>query len=772
MNKLIIALIGNPNAGKTTLFNQLTGNRQRVGNWAGVTVERKEGDIQVGRRHITLIDLPGTYSLATPHAQTSPDEGIARDYLLARQADRLINVIDAANLERNLYLTLQLLELRIPCVLALNMLDIARRQRIFVDPAALSRRLGCPVIPLVADIGQGIAELKQAIVRPIGHPPPPPVEYPPAILAAAAVLASHPDSCAAGQPEPRTALHRLEQGENTGLRPDAAPRREERVRTELADGLSEDPALVIADCRYRAIDDICQSVASGRGETCLLTRRLDALALNRWLGIPCFLLVMYLMFVLAINVGGAFKPLFELGSAALFIDGVQWLGHLLHVPDRLTRLLAQGVGCGIGTLLPLIPQIGLMYLFLSLLEDTGYMARAAFVMDRLMRALGLPGKSFVPLIIGFGCNVPAVMATRTLDTARERLITMMMAPFMSCGARLAIFAVFAAAFFEHHGAALVFSLYLLGIATAVLTGLLLKATLLRGEAPPFIMELPTYHLPRLTNLLPQTWQRLKTFLLRAGKVIIAAGVMIGLLSGFTLRGAATDAIEQSALASVGRTLTPLLSPLGVRGDNWQATVGLMSGVLAKEVVIGALNQLYGAQAPAGAAFDPGQFDLTRRLGEALTETGRQLHALAVPTWLVNPIGASRGDAELTPGAMVALGEKFGGASAAYGYLIFVLLYMPCISVMGAIARESNRKWMLLSIVWSISIAYSLSALFYQAAILPEQPWTSSMAILLIMTVNGLMILTLYLLGRRLRDKATAAPACRPSSRMTCHQGGE
>ncbi|WP_213993278.1 Fe(2+) transporter permease subunit FeoB [Sodalis sp. dw_96] len=773
MNKLTIGLIGNPNAGKTTLFNQLTGSRQRVGNWAGVTVERMEGEFIVDGQQVQLIDLPGTYSLTTLSAQTSLDEQIACHFILGREADLLINVLDASNLERNLYLTLQILESGMPCILALNMLDIARSQRVHIDIHALSRRLGCPVVQLVSTRGTGIDALKKAITGAVNLTPPLPVVYPAAITEALDLLIPRLPASADRDPRYWLALQILEGDIHCCARAGVNRHHLEIIRDELDLSLGDEPALIIADARYGEIGRICQSVSRGhQAEADRGSHRLDGLALNRWLGIPFFFLVMYLMFFMAINVGGAFKPFFELGSAALFIDGAQWLGHTLDFPYWLTRLLAQGIGCGINTLLPLIPQIGMMYLFLSFLEETGYMARAAFVMDRMMLALGLPGKSFVPLIVGFGCNVPAVMAARTLDGHRERLMTIMMAPFMSCGARLAIFAVFAAAFFGQHGTLAVFSLYLLGIAVAILTGLMLKLTIMRGEATPFIMELPVYHVPHIKSLLTQTWQRLKMFLLGAGKVIIAAGIFIGMLSSFTLRGTAADTINSSALASLGKSMTPILAPMGVAPDNWQATVGLMSGVLAKEVVVGTLNQLYTAENMAEASFDADEYDLLALLTGAVTQTRQQLLETLSLSTLSNPIEASKGDGEMSGGAMGIMSEKFGGAVAAYSYLIFVLLYVPCVSVMGAISRESNRGWMSLSVFWGINVAYSLATLFYQGATFAAHPAQSMMAILLVLTANALFIFALYLLRHRF---ALSLARTEPDRRHTasgqcCHQG--
>ncbi|MEG1210548.1 MAG: Fe(2+) transporter permease subunit FeoB, partial [Leclercia sp.] len=477
MKKLTIGLIGNPNSGKTTLFNQLTGARQRVGNWAGVTVERKEGQFATTDNQVTLVDLPGTYSLTTISSQTSLDEQIACHYILSGDADLLINVVDASNLERNLYLTLQLLELGIPCVVALNMLDIAEKQQIRIDIDALSTRLGCPVVPLVSTRGRGIESLKLAIDRHSTNTSVELVHYAQPLLREAGILAQEMMHTLPLKQRHWLGLQMLE-GDiySRAYAGDAAQHLDAslaRLNVEL-----DDPALHIADARYQSIAAICDVVSNAlTAEPSRFTRAVDTVILNRFLGLPVFLLVMYVMFLLAINIGGALQPLFDVGSVAIFIHGIQWLGYTLHLPEWLTIFLAQGLGGGINTVLPLVPQIGMMYLFLSFLEDSGYMARAAFVMDRLMQALGLPGKSFVPLIVGFGCNVPSVMGARTLDAPRERLMTIMMAPFMSCGARLAIFAVFAAAFFGQQGALAVFSLYVLGIVMAILTGLMLKHTI-------------------------------------------------------------------------------------------------------------------------------------------------------------------------------------------------------------------------------------------------------------------------------------------------------
>lgn len=771
MKTITLGLIGNPNSGKTTLFNQLTGARQRVGNWAGVTVERKEGCFSTIDQKVTLVDLPGTYSLTTISSHTSLDEQIACHYILSGEADMLLNVVDAANLERNLYLTLQLLELGIPCIVALNMLDIAEKQRIHIDIDALAACLGCPVVPLVSTLGKGLDRLKQTIDHHRQNADIERVRYSDALLHEADTLAEDMPDARPHQRRRWLGLQMLEGdiysrtfARNVGQTLPAALSRLKEVY--------DDPALYIADARYQSIATICNAASNSlKAEPHRLTLTLDRVILNRFLGLPIFLLVMYVMFFLAINIGGALQPIFDAGSVALFIHGMQWLGAVLHFPDWLTAFLAQGIGGGINTVLPLVPQIGMMYLFLSFLEDSGYMARAAFVMDRLMQALGLPGKSFVPLIVGFGCNVPSVMGTRTLDSPRERLMTIMMAPFMSCGARLAIFAVFAAAFFGQQGALVVFSLYLLGIVIAIFTGLVLKYTLLRGEAAPFVMELPVYHVPHLKNLLLQTWQRLKDFVLRAGKVIVIASIFIGALNSFSLSGKPVDNINDSALASVSRVITPLLKPIGIQEDNWQATVGLFTGAMAKEVVVGTLNTLYTAENIHDAPFDTATFSLADELKDAVAETWQSLKDTFSLSVLLNPIEASKGDGEMATGAMGVMSSKFGSDSSAYSYLIFVLLYIPCISVMGAIARESSRGWMIFSVLWGLNIAWSLATLFYQTATWHAHPTFSLTAILTVLLINIVLIIVL----RRARSRIdmsllsqSQATACCKASAGDCH----
>lgn len=771
MKPLTIGLIGNPNAGKTTLFNQLTGARQRVGNWSGVTVERKAGRFTTSEYDIELVDLPGTYSLTTISEQTSLDEQIACHFILSGEADMLINVIDAANLERNLYLTLQLIELGVPCIVALNMLDIAENQNIHINIDELQTRLGCPVIPLVSTRAKGISKLKQAIDKHSNNLISTLIRYPDFLLTEVENLTQIIDQNKFNHQQRRWLALQILEGDIYSLeRAAISTNKLDKIRTHLQSQQQEEPELIIADARYQTIATLCEAVINTEtAKPNALTQFIDNIVLNRWFGVPIFLFIMYLIFILAINIGGALQPLFEGGSEAIFIHGIQWIGHTFNFPQWLTVFLAQGVGGGINTVLPLVPQIGLMYLFLSVLEDSGYMARAAFVMDRLMQALGLPGKSFVPLIVGFGCNVPAIMGARTLDTPRERLITVLMAPFMSCGARLAIFAVFAAAFFGKNGASIVFSLYLLGIVIAILTGLLLKYTVARGASSPFIMELPVYHVPHLKTLLLQTWQRLKGFVLRAGKVIIIASMIIGALNSFSFSGKVVDNINQSALASVSKTVTPLLKPIGINDDNWQATVGLITGALAKEVVVGTLNTLYTAENITQTPFNAEQFNLLDELEDAVNETWDSLKETFSLSVLSNPIEASKGDGDMDSSTMGAMAARFGSSLSAYSYLIFVLLYVPCISVLGAIARETNRNWMTFSILWGLNVAYSVSALFYQIATFSQHPQYSAWVIGMLVVFNLLLIALLRNSRKRITLKLHHnVHKCNHSQSGSCH----
>ncbi len=723
MSNFSIGLVGNPNSGKTTLFNKLTGAKQRVGNWPGVTVERKTGHYHTAGREIDVLDLPGVYSLLSGGGSMSLDEKIACEAVLSGAADVIINVVDASNLERNLYLTTQLIELQVPIIIVLNMDDVAKKRGIHIDVAQLSERLACPVVPLQAAKGRGLTDLLSVIdASSRALAPPKKMPYPPELSAYvqeldAFIRIAHPEQTQFSRwlsvrllEDDVTAQSRVSQ---------AVLEKVKTVQLSMTAELGEDGDILFADARYQFIAKVLQGVLIKGVSSSNLSKRIDDVVLNRFLAIPVFLAVMYLMFFFSINVGGAFQDFFDLGSDALFVQGLSQVLLAWHLPDWFVATFGVGVGRGLNTTLTFIPVIASMFIFLSLLEHSGYMTRAAFVVDRFMRALGLPGKSFVPMIVGFGCNVPAIMSTRTLDNQQDRILTVLMAPFMSCGARLAIYAVFTAAFFPHAGALVVFSLYMIGILLAVFTGLLLRKTLLRGESSPLVMELPPYHLPTLASILMQTWQRLQGFLFKAGRYIVPVCVLLSALNAVNLHGQLIRAgdSEASILAYAGRAVTPVFAPMGIEQDNWPATVGLMTGMLAKEVVIGTLNTLYVDR--AHLAVD----DETQTVGESLmaalysipqnfSELG---HSLA------NPIAASATSVAVTTGVYGQLYRYFDGQAGAYAYLLFILLYIPCISTIAAIARELTRGWAVFSVAWNTGVAYSLSVVFYQVATFVRHP---------------------------------------------------
>lgn len=719
-----VVLAGNPNCGKTTLFNLLTGDHQKVGNWPGVTVEKKTGYLQSANQCIVVTDLPGIYSFNTEPGHVSKDEEIAAKALMDLSVDCIINIVDACHLERNLYLTSQLLELGKPVILAVNMMDLAHKQGIKLDLSGLSQALGCPVIGLQAHTGTGLDALQEALALPLSIPKP-------------LDLQLCPDLC-----DQEIALQKtlLAAGESLSLVSFLV----RRMMEDNAD--KSDTDIRMADARYQAIHQLINQVQSKKNDVReQITAKIDRIVLHRLWALPIFFGVMYLMFVFAINIGGAFQDFFDIATDTIFVKGLAVLLQQIHTPAWLIALLAHGVGKGINTTLTFTPVIAAMFFFLAFLETSGYMTRAAFVVDKAMRVLGLPGKSFVPMIVGFGCNVPAIMAARTLHSERDRLLTILMSPFMSCSARLAIYAVFVAAFFPSGGQNIVFSLYLIGILMAVSTGFLLRKTLLKGQSLPLILELPTYHAPSLKRLFHETGLRLKHFVWRAGRLIVPVCVLLGGLNALTIQGSVSmdEASTQSILSYMGQTLTPLFSPLGLSQDNWPATVGLLTGMLAKEVVVGSLNALY---VPAGALQDAALqgFNFLGNLQEALLSIPHNLANLG-PAFL-NPVLASAPDNELSQSLYGSLVARFDGKAGAYAYLLFILLYIPCVSTMAVIRKEASRQWMWLSVAWSFFVAWGTAVLFYQIARFSLHPVESLAWIMTIIVTLGLIVWLLHRQG--------------------------
>ncbi|MCG3864618.1 MULTISPECIES: Fe(2+) transporter permease subunit FeoB [unclassified Photobacterium] len=747
-----ILTVGNPNSGKTTLFNGLTGAKQQVGNWAGVTVEKKTGRYQHNGDDFSLTDLPGIYNLDSANDANSLDEAIASRAILTTPADVIINVVDASSLERSLYMTLQLRELGRPMVVVLNKMDVLKRQRQVLDIKALEKALGCPVLALSANNMERIAEFKtklhkmltQGVVVNEFE-----LDYGQDFEQAVSQLAplfKHNDK-----------LNARAQGirvlENDTLVINTLSDEDKATACGLRANLlnTVDPDIQVADVRYTFLHQLCQKVRRQEGRLSnSLTDKIDRVLLNRFVGIPFFFLVMYVMFMFAINIGSAFIDFFDISFGALLVDGGH---HLLddHLPVWLVTIIANGIGGGIQTVATFIPVIACLYLFLAVLESSGYMARAAFVLDKVMQKVGLPGKAFVPLVLGFGCNVPAIMATRTLEQERERKLAAAMAPFMSCGARLPVYALFAAAFFPENGQNVVFALYLLGIVAAVMTGLILRSTLYPGSSDSFIMEMPNYELPTIRNVVIKTWQKLKRFVFGAGKTIV---VVVAVLSFFNSLGTdgsfGNEDTSNSVLSKASQVVTPVLEPIGVKADNWPATVGIITGIFAKEAVVGTLNSLY---APATDDSNE-EYNLVASLKEAIQSVGDNLAALSFS----DPLGIEVGDLENKQAVAEEQGVNesvygniqahFVSGAAAMAYLIFILLYTPCAAAMGAYVREFGQKFALFIAGWTMLMAYSFATWFYQIAHFVDHPATSAFWIGFFVLINGGIFLLLKREGKK------------------------
>jgi ferrous iron transport protein B len=770
MSDFTIGVVGNPNCGKTTLFNALTGAKQRVGNWPGVTVDRKTGRYKHAGKDIEVVDLPGIYSLAA----SSLDEEIARDYILSRGADLIVNIIDASNIERNLYLTVQLLEMKAPFVIALNMMDMARAENIEIKVAELAEQLGCPVVPMTLVKGAGVEKLKSTINAAAEKKAVSQAEilYPGEIEAAIKELFPVIRKTAEdNNMDSRWAAVKLLEGDQlvADVMESAADEIVEKHNREIEAKLGDEADIMVADGRYGFIADVTDAaVKKSRRAGKTLSDKIDAVILNRALGIPIFLAAMYLMFMITINFGGAFIDFFDIFAGTIFVDGFAALLSSLGVPDWVNVILSGGLGGSIQTIATFIPPIGFMFLCLSLLEDSGYMARAAFVMDRFMRIIGLPGKSFVPMLVGFGCNVPAIMATRTLENQRDRTLTIMMNPFMSCGARLPVYALFAAAFFPVGGQNIVFGLYLIGIMFAVITGLLLKNTLLKGEITPFVMELPPYHMPTITGVFMRAWDRLQAFILRASKVLIPVIVILSFLNSLGTDGTfGHNDSEKSVLSTIGKTITPIFSPMGISNDNWPATVGIFTGIFAKEAVVGTLDALYtehSLQGTVGEAEEEEAFDFWGGIKESFVTIPVNLAGVAGT--LLDPLGISVGDVsnvetaaedlEVSRGTFGSMVSLFAGKVGAFAYLLFILLYFPCGAAVAAVYRETNLNWTLFAGMWTTFVAYMAATVFFQAATIGAHPGTSITCIAIMACLLVGVFIVLRLLGHKEGDAAVSS----------------
>lgn len=762
-----IVFVGNPNSGKTTLFNKLTGANQKTGNFCGVTVDWVSAECTLDSEKIQLIDLPGLYTLATgedtPHADTNEDERIARHFLSQNRIDLLVNVVDASNLERNLYLTLQSLELNIPTIVVLTRLDLAQKKHLNFNLLHLQKALGCPVVAVSAKTEAGIQELKTLLFSKIDTPKNT-FRFPKMIENEIAHLRNKSQSAISRA----QAIRHLESGytiaqdniKKLTKTTNATKLKNQKLNndpnTDLAANDYENNYeldIAMAMARYAFIEKTLAHVILPsdlalkqiKSKSSNVTQWIDKFACHKWLGLPSFLIVMYLLFFFAMNIGGAFQDCVEQLSQLVF---VQIFGDLMQwslLPHWLVAI-GQGMGRGLTTVLSFVPVIGAMFFALAFLESCGYMSRAAIVMDRVMLFLGLPGKSFVPMIIGFGCNVPAILGTRTLDSKRDRILTVMMSPFMSCGARLAIFTVFVSTFFPLNGQNIVFSLYLIGIFMAILTGLLLKKTLLTGPASPLIMEMPEYTLPTMRTLIRLSYFRLKRFVLNALKLIVPVCMVVGLLNDIHMPSDnhVSSFEEQSVLSALSKKVTPIFAPMGITQDNWPATVGLFTGVLAKEVVIGSLNTLYAQNNTSeGEEYDASYWS---QVQSALKTVPQNL--LTLRGAVVNPIAAKAPEEVLEKQAHQEMLQKFGGAKAAFAYLLFILIYFPCISATAAMVREVKKGWTIFSVCWTTGLAYCTAVTFYQLSTWLMHPLQSSLWCLIVLTLLFFTSYAMFLFGKQ------------------------
>ncbi len=712
-----VAVAGNPNSGKSTLINAIAGTRLHVGNWPGVTVEKKEAVFEYEGTRIRLVDLPGVYSLS-PYTQ---EEIITRDYLVHEMPDAIINVVDATNLERNLYLTVQLLELEIPVVMALNIYDEAEKKGYAIDAKAMEEALGVTVVPTVATRKNGLYELLKAVIKLADHPAarhPKKLNYGEDIESAARIVESrirdgYP-SLAEKYPKRWLALKLMEEDEHVQseltITSDALSI-EEAVR-HLKKAHEEDIESIMADARYAQAAGLTREVLK-RPELrkMELTEKIDKIALNRFLGIPLFLAAMWFMFKLTFDVS---KPLGDWMTAITSGPFKRWaeaVVGLIHAPSWMSSLVTDGVIAGVGSVLVFVPVIFAMMFFITFLEGSGYMARAAFVMDRAMHAIGLHGKSFIPMLLGFGCNVPAIYATRTLENQRDKALTALLVPLMSCGARLPVYVIFIGAFFPAHAGTVLWSLYVMGIALAIVMGLIFKKTLFRGEAPMFIMELPPYRMPSMRSLLIHTWEKGKHFLIKAGTYILAVSILVWFLLNLPW---GVENKKDSYLGQVGQVAAPVLKPLGF--GNWEAASSLMAGVIAKEIVVGTMGEIYVKTAgeekkTEQPAFTDDLKELGTSFGAALVDSAKNVFS----TFKISSLSAE--EDEKRAGLKSVIQSTFTPLSA-YAFITFVLLYMPCVVVAIAMRQEFGTwKWFGIAFAYQMALAWLAAFVIYQGGTL-------------------------------------------------------
>ncbi len=701
--RIVIAFAGNPNVGKTALINAISGAKLKIGNWPGVTVEKKEAEFSYKGRDFRLVDLPGIYSL-TPY---TIEERIAQEFLLEERPDVIVNVVDVTNLERNLYLTTQLTELEIPMVLALNMWDDFKAKGYSLDIVMLSKILRIPCVPTAAVRGKGIDELLDAVIKAYEETIiPAKIRFERVIEDGLKSIETMLRERSIRYPLRWSSIKVLERDEFflekiSSLISDIEPEIES-IRRKIEEHFGDDIETIIAEQRYAFINGLVKETLKKPIERKMeLTDLIDKILLNRLLGMPIFFFLIYLVFKLTFDGSAPFIDWID-----SFINGftAKWLTigmQHIGVPQWLISLLIDGVLSGVGLVLSFVPLMFFLYFFMSLLEESGYMARAAFLMDKIMHLVGLHGKSFIPMVIGFGCNVPAILATRMLESEKDRKLTALLIPFMSCGARLPIYALFTGLFFRRHQAEIVFLLYVMGVVVSLIVGIILQKTVFKGESYPFIMELPPYRIPTAKMLWNSIWLRTRAFIRKAGTVI--AFTMIILWMFINIPYGVSP--ESTILGRTARTLSPLFSPLGF-GKNWKAVAAIIPGTVAKEIIVGALGQLYGISEEKKIEKTTLKEDIENQL------TGLKDAFIASIKGLFSGFKTSIFEIKKPQTtAFQRIKQDFTPLSA-FSYMVFCLLWMPCIATLGALYTEFGLNTLILSIILTTSVPYIISMLVY------------------------------------------------------------
>ena len=702
-----IAIAGVPNSGKTSLFNRLTGARQKVGNWPGVTVEKIEGTFALQNSKVELVDLPGTYNLSPD----TEDQKVAERVIRSGEYDLILNVIDATNLSRNLYLTMDLRERTNQIIVLLNMVDVADAEGIEIDTERLSDDLGLPVIPVVAVDKNSVAEAVKQIEKAAENLPP------------------H-DTHAS--------------------------------KAEVMDTVK----------KYAFIDDIyTRTVLEKKDRNENITNKVDNIVMNRFFAIPIFLASMFVTFWFAIGLGSVFIDFFDIIGGLLFVDIPAAALGSLGSPEWL-NMIAGGIGAGVQTVATFVPVVFFMFLALAILEDLGYMARVGVVADRFMRKIGLPGSAFIPMVVGFGCTVPAVMAARTLTTKRDRFMTIFMAPFMSCGARLPVYALFCAALFGAYSGLAVFLIYLAGLFMAIFTGYMLKNTLFKGTPSHFVMDLPLYHRPQVGAVFKSAWLRMKNFVKKAGSIVVVAVFVLSVLNSIGFENGeisfGNEDSQSSVLAYSGKAIGPIFEPMGISEENWPASVALFTGLFAKEAIVGTVNSLYATMdmsTSENVVEEEGGLDIGGAITEAFTTVGEGFVGV-ISSFDLLGIGLISEDT-------ATISEEIGADTAvlkhisahftvfsAFAYLLFVLMYFPCLAVIGAARQEMGGYYAGVMAVYSTLLAWAVATLFYQVAEGHNLIYTLLSCVILVVIYGGL-----HLIGRLQEDEDT--PVFAPPIRKSC-----